>query len=150
MRSTRLCTKRCFFAIQGGGSLRCAIILYGWKFWPCFQGLCISSTIIGAILLIFSHSDFLSLNFGMLKDEQEKLKRMTWYKASKFAHFWYSMNNYLIFYWSKSTSYWTVSYFTSKYIFRFCLIIWYKLYSDYCVENESIIFLSRNGKYEIL
>ena len=28
-------------------------ILYGWKFWPCFQGLCISSTIMRSIWLIF-------------------------------------------------------------------------------------------------
>ena len=34
--------------------------------------------------------------------------------------------------------------------FRFCLIIWYKIYSYYLILNESIIFLSPNGKYEIL
>ena len=40
------------------------------------------------------------------------------------------------------------SFFKSKYILRFCLIIWYKLYYEYLVENESVIFLSQNGKYE--
>ena len=37
----------------------------------------------------------------------------------------------------------------SKYIFRFCLIIWYELYSDNLVENESVIFLLKmvNMKY---
>ena len=34
--------------------------------------------------------------------------------------------------------------------FRFCLIIWYDIYCDYLVENESVIFLSQNGKYERL
>ena len=30
------------------------------------------------------------------------------------------------------------------------LITWYELYSEYLVKNESVIFPSQNGKYEIL
>ena len=41
-------------------------------------------------------------------------------------------------------------FFMSEYIFRFFLIIWYELYSEYLVGNEYIIFLSENGLYEIL
>ena len=43
------------------------------------------------------------------------------------------------FYCSKSTSYWTINFFRSQNIFRFCLIIWYELYSEYLVEKNSAI-----------
>ena len=71
------------------------LLLYGWKVWPSFQGLCISL-----------HTFEIIWRIGQ------------------------------VYYWSKSTSYCTFLFFTYKYIFRFCMIIWYELFSNYLVEND--------------
>ena len=60
-----------------------------------------------------------------------------------------------IFYWSKSTSYWNVSFFHVQIYF---LIYFDNLVRAFfwlfgrklVVKIESVIFLSQNGKYEIL
>ena len=41
-----------------------------------------------------------------------------------------------VYYWSKSTSYCTISFFTFRYVFRICLVIWYDLFPTYLVENN--------------
>ena len=54
------------------------------------------------------------------------------------------------YYWSKSNSYWTVSFLMSKYTFRIYFVIWYDLFSDYLVEYEYVFSPSQKSKYVIL
>ena len=75
----------------------------------------------------------------MLKNEQKIIKkRITSINAGKFAHF----DELVKFIIGPKVLVIGPFFFTFKYIFRICLVIWYELFLYYLVKKESVILIS--------
>ena len=125
------------------------IKLYGWKVWLYFQYIFISSTNMKVILLIFEISTVYSLECINLKYEKKQLKDKTLDAYLQNLHtFEFLWRSSQVSIGPKVLVIGPFSILRPIY-FQLCLIICYELYYDYLVENESVIFLSQNGKYII-